>query len=114
MRLTMRQAWILGYLSEHPGATLTQISEGSPVNEEKTADFQERFPGYAHIEVPSITYPTAQQAMRRLLDLGLVRREPEERQSNGPSYRHFFIAMPESDDPFERAFAGPSAPEPVR
>lgn len=108
-RLTLRQQWVLLYLRTDPGATLARISENSPINRPKTAALRERHRTLADVKVRSIEYPTAQQAVRRLLDLGLVRREPEDRRSTDPPYRHFLTGktMP-TDDPLERDFAAPT------
>lgn len=109
-RLTSRQWWVLDYLAEHPGATLQQIADASPVNETATEKWRTEHPNSsATFTVHSIEYPTAQQSMTRLVDAGLVRREPEDRRPADPPYRHFLVDLPETDDPLERAFRGASA-----
>jgi hypothetical protein len=106
-KLTMRQQWILSFLRDNQGATLKEISEASPPNIEATEAFEERHPTYEGepYTVRSVEYPTAQQSVARLIDLGLVRREPEDRRPADGPYMHFLVQMPESDDPLEKLFA---------
>lgn len=109
-KLTQRQWWILHYLAEHPGATLQQIADASPVNETATEEWRAEHPNStASYTVRSIEYPTAQASMTRLLDAGLVRRDPVDREPAGPPYHHFLVKLPDTEDALEQAFRAPSA-----
>lgn len=104
-KLTVKELWILGYLRDFPGATLKQIEEHSPIDEAKSQRWNDesRTRGNDRVDwrIPSIEYATAQQSVVRLLNAGLVRREPEQRRPQDPPYAHFFVQFPESDDPLE-------------
>jgi hypothetical protein len=99
--LTLRGEWVLLYVHDHPGATMKEISENSPIDLAKTAEYEERHP---HLDwsIPSVEYPVVQQQMKRLLDMGCVRREGCARYG----YAHFFVAWPENEDSFERKLRG--------
>jgi hypothetical protein len=107
LKITMRQQAILIWLRDHPGATMQQISEGSPTDLEESERWNARNrPGDdREWAVPTIAYPTVQQSMLKLIDLGLARREPERRGTADPPYQHYFVSMPESQDELEQAFA---------
>lgn len=100
--LTLRGEWVLQYIHDNPGATMKEIADNSPTDLAKTAEHEERHP---HLDwshgIPSVEYPVVQQQMKRLLDMGCVRREGWGTKGAG-SYMHFFVAWPESEDPFER------------
>jgi len=107
-KLTMRQQAILIWLRDHPGATMQQIADGSPIDLEESERWNEEGRERGddrEWQLPSISYPTVQQSMTKLIPLGHVRREPEVRGSTDPPYQHYFVSMPESEDELEQAFA---------
>lgn len=120
-KLSVSALWILDYLRANPGATLQQISDASPVNEEKTEELHleaaergwpthRRDGSVVNRTVRAVEYPTAQRLVRRLLDRDLVLRDPATI-GRGESYRHFVVERPKPPkDPLERAFTSPAVP----
>lgn len=105
--LTLKQLWVLQRIRACPGETMDEISKASPIDAAKSADYAERFgkPKFRDAwEIPSIEYTAVQQAMKRLLDLGLVRREVG-RGGSGKAYAHFPVETDQPEDELERAFA---------
>jgi hypothetical protein len=106
-RLSVKERWVLDYIRDNPGQTMSQISEASPVHIIKTEEWarwaaERELKGVDEREIPSVEYQQVQLVVRKLLDRGLIRREGER------PYRHYFEEEAEIDpgDELEQLFAG--------
>lgn len=92
--LTVKQRWVLARIIAEPWETMREIAEASP----KRVDGEKGW--------PAVSYQEVVVAVKRLLDRGLIERDP-----GRPPYRHgpTSLALEVGDDPLEQAFAAPPA-----
>lgn len=107
-RLKMKERWVLDYIRDNPGVTIKEVSEASPTHVFKTEEWAQRSEQMndgmppVDYQIPAIEYQVAQTTVRKLLDMGFIRRDDEIK-----PYRHFFVSEPEIDqgDELEQLFA---------